>query len=739
MILIAGESGSSSDLVTLGPSTMVRALAAAAIAAMISFPRAMLAGVAVGVVQAVIGFNVLDQPGLFDALLFVAVLVAVALQSRRSSREETQTFSFSPKVKEVPAQLRELWWVRRLNVIVAAVLVAIAVVVPLVVTAPSRHLLYAVIGCFAICGLSLTVLTGWAGQLSLGQMAFAGLGALTAAAFTRGFDWDLGVVSIHLGALPFVLSIALASLVTAVLAALIGIGALRVRGLLLAVSTFAFAVAAQQYLYQQDVFSGGSSSTVAFPRGSLLGLDFSSQRTYYYVVLAVLVVTITVVARLRRSGIGRTTIAVRDNADRAAGYTVPSAATKLRAFAFAGALAGLGGALLAGALESVPFTERFFLVGDSLLLVSLVVIGGIASPMGAVLGSLWVIGLPSFFPDNDLVPLFTSSLGLLVLLLYIPGGFVQIAYSIRDALLAWAARRVEAAPPAPRPARPYIGRRPATTEPVSAEGAIAVSGITVRFGGIVAVDDSSFSVGANEIVGLIGTNGAGKSTVMNAVGGFVPATGTVHLLGEDVSHLSPSRRARAGLGRTFQAARLFPELTVRETVQVALEARGRTGFLSTALFLPHASVREHAKRAEADELIGFLGLGRYIDSRIADLSTGTRRIVELAGLLALDARVLCLDEPTAGVAQRETEAFGPLILEICRELGAAALIIEHDMPLIMSISDRVYCLEVGRIIAEGLPTAVRSDAKVIASYLGTDERAISRSGAAAQSDQNPVT
>src|SRR5438874_809324 len=179
---------------------------------------------------------------------------------------------------------------------------------------------------------------------------------------------------------------------------------------------------------------------------------------------------------------------------------------------------------------------------------------------------------------------------------------------------------------------------------------------------------------------------------MNAISGFVPAAGTVRLHGSDVSGMAAARRAREHIGRSFQAATLFPELTVRETVEVALEARGRTGFLSTALFLPHATARERNRRSEADDLIGFLGLGRYATSRISDLSTGTRRIVELAGLLALDARVLCLDEPTAGVAQRETEAFGPLIKEIRRELGAAMLVIEHDMPLIMGISDRVYCL-----------------------------------------------
>jgi ABC-type branched-subunit amino acid transport system ATPase component/ABC-type branched-subunit amino acid transport system permease subunit len=731
MILVAGDNGGAAhDLLTLGPNTLVRALAAAVIAGMVSFPRAMVAGVVIGLAQGLINFNYLDKPGLIDGLILVAVLIAVALQSRGRGSAETQTFSFAPKVREIPDHLRDVWWVRRFNLLVLGVLLMVAIAVPLLITAPSRHLLYATICCFAVCGLSLTVLTGWAGQLSLGQMAFAGFSALLAAAFTRGLHFDLGIVTLDFAALPFLVSIVIAAFVTAGLAVLIGIGALRVRGLLLAVSTFAFAVAAQQYLFRQPVLSDRLTA-VPFPRGALFGLDLSSQRTYYYVCLAVLVLAIALVSRLRRSGIGRTTIAVRDNSDRAAAYTVGIAGTKLRAFAIAGFLAGLGGALLAGALESVPYTEGYFVVASSLSLVALVVIGGIASPMGAVLGSLWVVGLPAFFPENDLVPLLTSSLGLLILLLYFPGGFMQIAYSARDALFSWAASRIEA-PTTPRvvspPAMLQRSLRPPITDEVPA---LDVRGITVHFGGIVAVDDVSLVVGNDEIVGLIGTNGAGKSTLMNAISGVVPASGFVHLHRTDVSRLSASRRAREGIGRSFQAATLFPELTVRETVEVALEARGRTGFLSTALSLPHATIRERQRRSEADDLIAFLGLGRYATSRISDLSTGTRRIVELAGLLALDARVLCLDEPTAGVAQRETEAFGPLIKEVRRELGAAMLVIEHDMPLIMSISDRVYCLEIGRVIAEGPPAVVRHDPLVVASYLGVDERAIARSGTAA--------
>jgi ABC-type branched-subunit amino acid transport system ATPase component/ABC-type branched-subunit amino acid transport system permease subunit len=738
MMLVASQTGSASNLPVLGANTLARALVAAVIAGMVSFPRAMLAGVVIGVVQALFLFNYLDKPGLIDLFLLLAVLVAVAFQSRGREREETQTFSFTPKVRAIPENLRDVWWVKRLNPLVLGVLVVVAILVPFVITAPSRQLLYALIGCFAICALSLTVLTGWAGQLSLGQMAFAGIGALLAAALTRGLQTGF-LVDLHLQPLPFALSIVVAALLTAGVAVVVGAGSLRVRGLMLAVVTFVFGVTAQLYFYRQPLLAGDATSLVSFPRGTVFGIDLSSQRTYYWAVLAVMIAAVAFVSRLRRSGIGRTTIAVRDNADSAAAYTVGTASTRLRAFAIAGGLAGLGGALIAGAVESVPFTERYFLVADSLNLVAIVVIGGIASPMGAVLGALWVIGMPAFFPDNELVPLLTSSVGLLVLLLYFPGGFVQIAHAARDGLLTWASSK----------RAPVSTERRVTTPPVlrRAEGAVLPDGVAalevvdlrVRFGGIVAVDGVSLTVGPDEIVGLIGTNGAGKSTLMNGIGGYVRASGTVRIHGVDVSHHGSARRAREGLGRTFQAARLFPELTVRETVQVALEARGRTGFLSTALLLPHATRREHRRHAEADDLIGFLGLGRYATVRISDLSTGTRRIVELAGLLALDARVLCLDEPTAGVAQREAEAFGPLMKEIRRELGAAMLVIEHDMPLIMGITDRVYCLEVGQVIAEGSPTEVRHDARVIASYLGVDERAISRSGTAAESHARTVT
>jgi ABC-type branched-subunit amino acid transport system ATPase component/ABC-type branched-subunit amino acid transport system permease subunit len=683
----------------------------------------------------VVGFNWTNQVGLIDFLIFIAVLVAVWFQSRERD-DESATFSFIPKPRPVPERLKAFWWMKLFERSGLILMGVVAVLLPIVVTEPSRHLLYATMLAYAICGMSLTVLTGWAGQVSLGQMAFAGIGALIAASLRQGVSIDIGwhhsrLINTSLHGQPFWVCILIAAVCTALLAAAIGVGSLRVRGLLLAVTTFAFALAAQQYLYRRPILNGHADSSTLFPRGDLFGIKFTSERSYYFAVLVVLVAVVWVVTRLRKSGVARRMIAVRDNPDGAAAYTVSPSRAKMQAFTLAGFIAGLGGALLAGVVQAVPFTEEFFLVNDSLVLVSLVVIGGVGSTTGSIIGALWIIGIPAFAPSNQTLPLLTSSLGLLVLLMYFPSGLVGVAYRLRESLIDWMDKRLpDQAQQRPKsvPTRP----RRAVGEVEFSGDALVTKEVSVRFGGLVAVDTVSIRMGPEEVVGLIGANGAGKSTLMNAIGGYVTSRGAIELLGRDVSSLSPAGRAARGLGRTFQAASLFPELTVRETVQVALESRSRTSLIGTAVALPRSVRAERAKRAEAAEIIDFLGLGRYAEHYISDLSTGTRRVVELAALLALSARVMCLDEPTAGVAQRETEAFGPLLLEIRQELRASLLVIEHDMPLVMGISDRIYCLEAGRVISEGTPAEVRSDSRVVASYLGTDERAIARSGGAAE-------
>lgn len=708
---------------TFDTGLLLVALAAALVGGLRSLPITLLAGIVIGIVKRALVVNFLDRPGLVDLLLLVVILVAVLV--RRVGSDDDSSLFLSAGVRAVPAALRRFWWARNLGRLTACVGVAAAFVLPIVVTSASRQFLYSRILVFALLSLSITVLVGWTGQLSLGQFAFAGLGAFSTAALVRE-----GV--------PFGLAAIGATAVVVVAAMAVGLPALRVRGLMLAVTTLGFAVAMQTYFLKADVFLAGDVSA-RIGRASLGPIDLTSQRTYYYLCLVVAIVAFAVAGRLRRRGVGRTMLAVRDNEDGAAAASVSPMRTKLVAFALAGALAGLAGALYGGL--RVNFGPELFPPELSVSIVAMAVIGGLGSVSGALLGALWVVGLPVLLGDSPEIGLVTSGVGLLVLLMYFPGGLAQLAADARDALLQRLARRV--APPVATgaPARAAVRARSddghADTTAIP-EVVLRTSDVSVRFGHRIAVDHVSITAGRGEVVGLIGANGAGKSTLMNAIGGFVPSTGAVELLGSDISRCSPAARAARGLGRGFQSATLFPTLTVRECVQVSLERRHRTSITTNLVGLPSATRVERAQHAEADDLIAHLGLGRYAESIIGELSTGTRRITELACLLALGARVLMLDEPTAGVAQRETEALGPLLLEIRRELGATLVLIEHDMPLVLSVSDRVYCLEAGSIIAEGTPTAVRTNPRVVASYLGTDDRAIQRSGAAASRERAPA-
>ena len=698
---------------SLDAKLLVTAMAAALVGKMVSLPRALAAGVVIGIVERAMLLNWPDDPGRIT--LFLLVVIMVMAVRTRSPETPRARWSFASHGAAVPASLQRIWAVRHLGRIGAGVALAAGVALPLLVTTPSRQQLYAEMLIFALLALSMTVLTGWAGQLSLGQFAFAGLGAFTTAALMRsGSSFGVAVV--------------VSAVVVTLIALAVGAPALRVSGLLLAVTTLAFAVFTRSWFLGVDLLDDGQPS-IRIPRMIEGGIDFGDQRTYYWLCLAVLALAAWVVARLRRRGIGRGFVAVRENERAAAAMTVSPARAKLTAFGVSGALAGLAGALyggLYGRLDPAAFPPE-----TSVQIAALAVIGGVGSVTGAVLGALWVVGLPAIFGDTPEVKLLTSGAGLLILLMYFPGGLVQILYSARDTLFRWLDRRAPAAVPRDRPAALDISTRVAAVDrpvPVDGAAALRVEGVSVRFGANRAVDDVSLAIAPRQIVGLMGANGAGKTTLMNALGGFVPCEGRVWLGDHELSALAPAARARLGLGRAFQNAELFGDLTVRETVQVALERTHRTSLVGTLVGWPGAAQVERRQRAEADELIAFLGLGRYADALIGNLSTGTRRIAELACLLALDAPVLCLDEPTAGVAQKETEAFGPLLQEIRSQFGITMLVIEHDMPLILGISDRVYCMEAGAIIAAGTPDEVRNDPAVIASYLGTDKRAIQRSG-----------
>jgi len=720
----------SGDILTLGPGLLVRVLVAAVIARMARPAVALVTGLAIGVGESLLFYNQPNNRGILDLALLIVLLVSLLPMARRRSTAAPAPsgWSFAPRATPIPTALTRVWWVRRLPVLTFVVCLVAAFAPLVAVHGASQQQLWSRVLLAAIVALSLTVLTGWSGQLSLGQIAFVGLGAMTTAALvTRG--------------LGFAPALGVAAIVGGVAAVLVGAPALRIPGLFLAVTTLAFAVATGSWLLSRSFFVG-SDQTITMPRAVVGSFSLAPERTYYVLCLIALGLSVLVVARLRRSGFGRSLIGVRDNERALAAFGLSPARVKVTAFAISGALAGFAGGLLAGLY--VTFGPERFGPGDSLQAVAIVVIGGVSSVAGAVVGALFVVGIPVLFDNNANVALFTSGVGILVVLLVFPGGLVHALARLRDGLLrrlaasrdqpdlaepadqaeptdhAMTAEPHEPAAVAFRPDRPRP--RPTTPSDPATPPALRTSGLTVRFGPQVAVDDVALEVATGEIVALIGSNGAGKSTIMNAIGGFVPCRGVIEVVGRDTTNLSPARRARLGLGRTFQGAELFGDLDIRDTVTLAAEAGQHVGIPSIVVGLPRARRAERAKRQMADDIIERVGLGEMAGRYVDELSTGTRRIVEVACLRASGARVLCLDEPTAGLAQAEAEAFVPALLELRDQLDASVLLIEHDMSVAMAVSDRVYCLEAGRVISEGPPAVVRDDPLVIESYLGVDAR-----------------
>ena len=262
--------------------------------------------------------------------------------------------------------------------------------------------------------------------------------------------------------------------------------------------------------------------------------------------------------------------------------------------------------------------------------------------------------------------------------------------------------------------------------------ALEVRGVGVDYGGVRALDDVSFALAAGQIAGFIGPNGSGKTTLLDVISGQTPAqTGAVLLDGVDLVVHYPEDRAELGLVRSFQDCLLYGELTVEETLLVAEDARRPAGVLASAFRLPGARRAERDKRDTVEGLMSALGLERFRHNLIAELSTGTRRIVDLAAILAARPRLLLLDEPTSGIAQREAEALGPLLRRLHELTGATICLVEHDVRLVFSLCDRVFVMEAGRIVASGPTAHVRNDPVAIAAYLGASEEALARSGLAA--------
>jgi ABC-type branched-subunit amino acid transport system permease subunit len=414
----------------LGPFLVVRALTAGLLSGMSDLRIAFLAGIGVGVVEQVAASNApFDNPGVVELVMFGLLLLALMLRGR-ALRTTLRTEERSSWQQGAATRLRTLATDRRRVGQAGTLLTALLLLLAPAVLSYSRAFLFSRIFIYAVLALSLTLLSGWAGQLSLGHFGLAAVGAVVAA---RAPGLPLPVVLLIGGA------------VAAVVSLVVGLPALRIKGLYLALTTLAFAVLVSTYLLKEPSFGLPEPANQVVPYPRLFGIDFAAGKSFYYLCLAVLVLAIVTVSNLRRSAVGRALIAVRDNEAGAAAAGVRIVPTKLTAFAISGFLAGIAGVLFAWATHR--FTVDYFDAYESIVVVSMVVIGGIGSVRGALLGATYLLGLPALFGYSRVVEFVTSGVGLLVFVLYLPGGLVGLLDRLGDTVTSWVRAMVAAQSP----------------------------------------------------------------------------------------------------------------------------------------------------------------------------------------------------------------------------------------------------------------------------------------------------
>jgi ABC-type branched-subunit amino acid transport system ATPase component/branched-subunit amino acid ABC-type transport system permease component len=678
---------------------IVPALAAAIVAGFNSVIVAVVAGIAIGALQSEAGYLQLTQhwlpsAGLPELVPLILILAVLLLRAR-------------PLPSRSAIVLRSLGRAPRPNHVLLTAVIG-AVVAVLALTTLHDRLRNGLITTLimAIIALSIVVVTGYAGQVSLAQSAIAGVAAFSVGPLTN--SWHL----------PFPLAPIVAALFATALGVVIGLPALRIRGLTLAVVTLAAAYALEAFWFRNLKLVGASG--VSTPAPKIFGWDLGIGSGLAYprlpfalLCLVVLLAVAVGVALLRRSRLGSQMLAVRANERSAAAAGVNVVRVKIAAFAIAAFIAGIGGSLLAYQQQSVTF-DGFGAI-DGLVFFGTVYLAGVTSLAGGLVAGVIATGGILYIAIDDVVSVggwysvIASALLVLTVILN-PEGIVGPGHAL---LAARHARRAPAADLSTVLRRGDTGSdeidRAAIAAAVPDSGSgrpmLAIRDVSVRYGGVVAVDEAEITIPEGHIVGIIGPNGAGKTTLIDAATGFVSHTGDIALPHGSVAHLAPYKRIRAGLGRTFQATELYDDLSVSENVRVGLTARpGRTG---------RRAAQEHL-----DAVLRLLTLDTARDRTAGELSQGRRQLVSVARALAGSPRILLLDEPAGGLDTMESRWLGERLREI-RDSGVSIAIVDHDMHLLLGLCDLIYVLNFGRVIAAGTPAEIRNDRAVAAAYLGS--------------------
>ena len=577
---------------------------------------------------------------------------------------------------------------------------------------------YALIYGLAAIGLSL--LMGLAGQVSLGHAAFFAVGAYTQAILVTKTQVP--------GMLAAVLAVAASMLV----ALLVGLPLLRLRGHFLALATLGLGIIVSVVARELEV-TGGTSGIFGIAKPSFLGRIYDSPQEYFWLLAPFVVVGLWLAQRLVHSRTGRALGAVNDSEVAAECLGVNTYALRVRVFVLAAGYAGLAGVFYAHWLAVVSPEAAGFELSVTLLL--MVVLGGLGTVWGAVIGAVAVEaldeGMRSFIPKlipgaSGEVQLLGFGIVLVLLVVLLPGGLAQLwaRFTRRRGIAAAQAAVPRAEHDGNDAALEYSGQqalsRLLAQADVTESGSplLSIRGLTMRYGGVTALGDIDLDVRAGEIFALIGPNGAGKTTAFNIITGVLePSAGTVTVRGTEVQGRRPHVIAKLGATRTFQNLQVFGSTTVLGNVKVARHLRSRSGILRGMLGLAGREEREIEDWART--AVAALGLTEHADRPVTDLAFGQQRKVEVARALALAPALLLLDEPMAGLSGTERDSLAWLLRRV-RSAGISVLLVEHDVDAVMALADRVAVLDDGRLIALGEPEDVRANPAVIAAYLGTD-------------------
>jgi branched-chain amino acid transport system permease protein len=710
-------------LITLDALTLallvVPALGAALLAGFTSFFIACFAGLAMGAIQWLIVYwssqswfptdeGGAPLRGVYELFVFLVIVLALFL---RGASLPGRGELVEKRLPAVPVPERLVRW----SVIGAAVCAACLVVFPYLWRQALINSLLGIIIC-----LSLVVIIGFVGQISVVQLALAGVAGFTMSHLTT----DVGGIWAE-----FPISLLIGACTATIVGLVVGFSALRVRGVSLAVVTLAAAVALEQFGFLNSRWGGGPRGSPVeqptlgginlAPDAGFRGLDDKLPSPVFgFLVLAFTILMALLVANVRRSSLGQRMLAVRSNERSAAAAGINVRNTKLAGFAIASFVAGMAGALYAYNFGSVS-ASRFGALA-ALGLIAFTYFGGITMVSGAILAgvgaaeALFPTAFREWFHLSGTWALLVGGFALIITLIINPEGIAGTGWKKqqqkkkrRAAEAAAEGRaRLEPAPRAPREAvQPRRERK--KPGPI----VLQATGISVSFGGLRALDDVDLAVAEGQLVGLIGPNGAGKTTFIDAISGFVPYRGKVELDGKGLDRLQAHRRAERGLARTWQSIELFDDLSVRENLAVASYHPSTFATVKETLSRPVTSTKA------AEEALELLGLAQMANAMPDELTQGQRKLVGIGRALAAEPRLLCLDEPAAGLDAREGEELGRRLREVV-DAGTPILLVDHDMGLVLGISDYVVVLEFGRVIAQGAPDAVRRDPQVIEAYLG---------------------